>query len=73
MFNFKKSTSTVKLEGCLDDKETSPICKAHGNHADSCYLCAKDQEAKSKENRKDFFNDSSNFGSSFGRTINLDD
>lgn len=72
MFNFKKSTSTVKLEGCLDDSPKAVIC-GHGNHADSCYLCTKDREAKSKENRKDFFNDSSNFGSPLGRTLNLDD
>lgn len=59
-----KKEPTVKLEGCLNPSNETVLC-AHGNHADSCYLCDREQKQKAEDNRNDFF-------STFGQTIDLE-
>lgn len=65
--NWKKKDEEkpiVKLES-LSSFTSSIIC-THGNHADSCYLCDREQSKKTIQNRDEFFNSSN-------QTINLDD
>lgn len=59
-----KTKTKVKLEGCLDVSQDNKgvLCK-HGNHADSCYLCAKTKSSL----------DSMFDSNSFSKTIDLDD
>lgn len=67
-FNKNKEKSIVKLEGCLDPSKRVNLC-GHGNHADACVLCDREQREKGKTNRSQFFSLDSD---SMKETIKLD-
>lgn len=61
-----KKKTTVRLEGCLDPKNSVELCEHGFGKTGYCWECEQKQKQKSTSNRDEFFG-------GFGNTINLDD